>query len=209
MPNAVIFWFVLLAMIAIVALLSVYSNLLNDQSSAVKPPYSFSRVQLAWWFTIVLTSFITVVIATGVIPTLHESTLILLGIGSLTSVSGKLIDISDNNAYQDAVSTPSAAPVPLLSKDQPSVNFINDILSDASGISIHRLQALIFNLVIGIWFLFQVWLHIKGIDSKSPLETISKTLPVIEPNNLVLLGVSAGTYVSLKTMENKAVKKPN
>ena len=35
-----------------------------------------------------------------------------------------------------------------------------------------------------------------------PLE-MNAILPILEPNNLILLGLSSGTYAALKTTENK------
>ena len=59
---------------------------LRDTSSATPPPYSWARVQLAWWTVIILSSLIAIVwkdmqvTPPGNLPTLHYSTLVLLGI---------------------------------------------------------------------------------------------------------------------------------
>ncbi|KAA5532149.1 hypothetical protein F0919_15220 [Taibaiella lutea] len=198
-------------------------------ATSVKPkPYSYSRLQLLWWTFLVFASFISILIASGTIPTLDSSTLILLGIGALTTASARIVDISDeanqaNNIQANNIVTPlpnlnqpadpnqpvqavAPAPVPAtppLSKNKPSQGFWLDILSDNNGISIHRLQALVFNLLFGTWFIYQSILHLKGVGASTPLETLSSIMPVISKNNLILLGLSAGTYVALKTTENK------
>lgn len=99
----------------------------------------------------------------------------------------------------------------VLNRNLPGENLILDILSDKDGVSIHRLQAAIFNLVIGMWFLWEVFNNIKGLGPLSPLDpvkgktlmAINKVLPIITPNNLILLGLSSGTYAALKATENK------
>ena len=208
-------------------------------------PYSFSRSQLVWWTFIIFSVFISIIIATGKIPTFDNSTLILLGIGSLTTVSARLIDINDTAnfdaanaaaANQAPVATPAAAPpvvpaAPADTADQaapatpPAIpapattpapaatpklaqyitrhNFLLDILSDKNSISIHRLQAFIFNLVFGFWFIYSSFENIKGIGIASAQSQIDAVIPIITSNNLILLGVSAGLYTTLKTTENK------
>jgi hypothetical protein len=196
-------------------------------ATSVKPkPYSYSRLQLLWWTFIVFASFISILIASGQIPTLDSSTLILLGIGALTTASARIVDISDEANQVNNTVTPTAPPVaivpsadpdqpvpavvvapvtvtPPLSKDMPSQGFWLDILSDRNGLSIHRLQALVFNLLFGAWFVYQSVTHLKGIGPLTPLNILSSIMPVITQPNLILLGLSAGTYVALKSTENK------
>ncbi|MBW4889832.1 hypothetical protein KXQ82_08900 [Mucilaginibacter sp. HMF5004] len=201
-------------------------------------PYSFSRWQLVWWTFIIFASFISVIIASGKIPTFDNSTLILLGIGSITTIAATLIDISDNdnaantanaNATQTVVvspppaapadpnapvtAAPEAAPVvtvvntpapqPVLAQSINHNSFFLDILSDRYGINIHRLQAFVFNVVFGVWFIYTTVMHIKNITIASAQPAIDAVIPVITNNNLILLGMSAGIYTTLKTTENK------
>jgi uncharacterized protein YneF (UPF0154 family) len=62
------------------------------------------------------------------------------------------------------------------------------------------LQTVIFNLVIGLWFIHQM---LNNLATVPPLD-LNSILPVIEPNNLILLGLSSGTYAAMKTTENKS-----
>lgn len=197
-----VFFAVFILNLIVILYLSMKYKLLQDKSASVKPPYSFSRVQLAWWTSIIISCFVSIVLSTGKIPTLRESALILLGIGAATTASSRLIDISDDSNYAAANTSTSAAP-PLLSKDQPSENFLIDILSDTTGVSIHRLQAFIFNVAIGCWFLYTAYHNITGLHAGSDMVIINEALPDVTSNNLILLGVSAGTYVTLKTLENR------
>jgi hypothetical protein len=168
-------------------------------------------LQLLWWTFIVFASFITIAIASGQIPTFDSSTIILLGIGVVTTAGARMTDISDQNKYEadmakaqveQAKGIPTAMPEPL-NKDHQTEGFWLDILSDKNGVSIHRLQALVFNLVFGLWFIYQSVIHLKGVNAHTTMDVLNKIIPVIGQNNLILLGLSAGTYVALKTTENK------
>ena len=166
--------------------------MLRDTSTAVNKPYSFSRVQLAWWTLIVLSSFVAIFIVKCDVATLHRSQLILLGISAATITAARMIDISDNN-------NPT---VQFRSQDSDSDNFLLDILSDENGVSINRFQALVFNLVFGIWFIIKVIQNIDGVADPSLI------MPVLSDNNLLLIGLSSGTYAALKTTENKGTTPP-
>ena len=93
-------------------------------------------------------------------------------------------------------------------------------VSDENGISIHRFQAVVFNIVIGFWFVQQFLCNLHGFHQCNPCadcgfphcldcvldvtkKGINSLIPDISPNNLVLIGLSAGTYAALKTTENK------
>ena len=164
-------------------------NLLRDASNAIKKPYSFSRVQLAWWMIIILSAFITIIISNNAIPTFRESTLILLGISSATTISGRLTDLSDQ---KDTTLTRH--------QDDECEGIIIDIISDQNGASIHRLQTVLFNIVFGIWMIVTV---LKNLPTSSDINAI---IPDISENNLVLIGLSSATYAALKIPENKATQ---
>lgn len=185
-------------LLAIVVLLQLKWHLIDDPSTANPRPFSFSRVQLVWWTFIVLSAFISILVSTGEIPTFDQSTLILLGIGVLTTGGASIIDISDARAAAQAGTSTQ------LSANQPSEGFLLDILSDNGGVSIHRLQAFVFNLVIGLWFIYKCVVHMKGLGVGCCTSDIDGVMPVITDRNLVLLGLSSGAYVALKTGENKS-----
>jgi hypothetical protein len=158
-------------------------------------------VQLAWWTLVVLPSIISILLARNVMPTLDSSTLVLLGIAAGTTVTARLIDISDR----------ASAGTRLLSQDFKGENFLLDILSDKNGVSVHRLQSVVINIIFGVWFIDQVLRHLSGLNPCLPGETdcirhpLDYIMPVITTNNLILLGLSSGTYAALKTTENKTV----
>ncbi|MCR8559035.1 hypothetical protein KXD93_15365 [Mucilaginibacter sp. BJC16-A38] len=189
------FWIVFVALVALVWFFDKKYYMLRDNSTALPRPFSFSRVQLAWWTVIIITSFVSIMISRGASPTFDPSTLYLLGISSATTVGATLIDINDQT-------NPNLTG---LSQDVHGNNLFLDILSDKNGIDVHRFQTVAFNLVFGIWFIIYVNNHIS--DPKTAIDTI---MPVVSGNNLILLGVSSGLYAALKSTENKqATADPN
>lgn len=163
--------------------------MLRDNGTESPRPYSFARVQLAWWTVIILVSFISTIILRGGAPTFNTSTLYLLGISSATTIGATLIDISDQ--ANPAVTT--------LGQNMTSSGFFLDILSDKNGVNVHRFQTVVFNIVFGLWFIYEVLCNLKTQND------INYIMPVITSNNLILLGVSSGVYAALKTTENKQV----
>jgi hypothetical protein len=172
----------LIIYLLIVAYLDMKFQLLRDTSSADKKPYSLSRVQLAWWIGFILCAFVSIVFDKDnpslSIPTFSNGILIVLGISTATTASASLTDVSDETNSQ-------------VSRHQNSngTNLFLDILSDKDGASVQRLQAVLFNIIFAIWFFLKVWNE--------------KIIPDLEPNALILLGLSSGTYAALKTIENK------
>jgi len=189
MNTHLYFWLLLVGFSLLVGYFDLKFGMLRDTSSAARKPYSFARVQLAWWSVIVLTSFISIMTTGKGIPTLDASTLILLGISSATTVTARLVDVSDRLRTNQLI------------QNQNSDNFILDILSDAGGVSIHRFQVVAFNVSFGVWFLIYVYSNLSISD-------IELIIPVITDNNLVLLGLSSSTYAALKTNENKTPGQP-
>jgi len=187
--QSLIFWGYFVLLVGIIIYLDQKYDMLRDSSIQQKKPYSYARVQLAWWTSIVLASFFCIMTAKHAIPTFDESTLILLGISAATTGAARIIDQSDQQK-----------PDALLAQNQPSQDFFLDILSDGTGPNLHRFQTVLFNLAFGIWFIAGVISALPGCNAG---DCISKIMPHIEPNNLVLLGLSAGTYAALKTTENK------
>lgn len=191
MDPRVIYWLVFIVLSAIIVILNAKYGMLHDDSILEKrKPYSYSRSQLAFWTVIVLTGFVTIIIKTGNIPDLNQNVLILLGLSSVTTVTARLTDVSDKTKL----------PPSDLTQNMPGKNFIIDIISDSKGVSITRLQAVIFNLVIGFWFISKTMSNIFAY----PAIDINLILPDPQMNNLILMGLSSGTYIAMKTTENKS-----
>jgi hypothetical protein len=161
----------------------------------VKTYYSFSRSQFAFWTFIILISFIYIWIFTGDLNSINNTALILLGITSATIITSNLITTEEEN---NAINNTQIKADMLNAKvkgDNEKSNFLQDILSDSNGISIHRLQAFVFNLVFGIAFF------------KSVL--FNYAMPEFSSAQLILLGLSNGTYAFLKKSEINQTTGPN
>lgn len=164
---------------------SPYQNLIKNMSpheSMEKRAYSFSRVQLFYWTSIVLICYVIGYAMTGSYNLLNSSCLILLGISAGTTATGKIIDISQINTKPN--------PDKPLHQNAKTKGFFLDILSDETGVSVHRFQAFIFNLLFG------------GVFIISFINSDFATLPAFEQYVLGLIGLSSGTYIALKTNEN-------
>jgi len=186
MNPQLIFWLTFAVLGITVVLLGIKSNMLRDDSNAAIKPYSWSRVQLAWWTVIILSSFIAVTFTYNDAPTLSTSTVILLGISAATTAVARAIDASPTAI---AAATATTAP--------NSQNLFLDILSDQNGVSMHRFQTVIFNFVFGCWFIVAVLQHLHNM----PDDGINAVIPDIADTNLVLLGLSSATYAAVKTTE--------
>ena len=138
-------------------------------------PYSLALTQLSFWSIVVASSFIYIWIVTDEVPPITGSTLILLSVSALTTAGSKLVDV---RAKTDIGSL------------KPSVSFMEDILKDDLGYSVHRAQMFMWTVILGIVFLSSV---IK-----------LQQIPQLDESLLALMGISSGAYVGLKTMENKS-----
>jgi heme A synthase len=162
--------------------LTVKSEILKDQSTATNKPYSYSRFQMLWWTVIILGVFILAYGFTGNILSLNDSCLILIGISTGTIASGKIID-----------NTQIANVDGMRSQNMESEGFLIDLLSDENGVSVHRFQAFVFNLVFGIIFI------VKFFES---LKTGTAQYYLFSQNELILMGISSATYIGIKMTEN-------
>lgn len=158
-------------------------------------PYSYSRVQLFWWTIIILFCFTWFYAMYGVLLPLNSTIILLLGGGLAVMIFGKTIDNNQlaKNRMNDTNELNNQGQ-PIRHQDlKETEGFLTDILSDDNGISIHRLQAVVFNLVFGIAFLGNFFTAIQN-----------KQYPFMDFENwqLALLGISAAGYLGLKTSEN-------
>ena len=199
------FWVLFVLLTAGVVICDRKFNMLRDISKASPRPFSWSRVQLAWWTIIILSSFTAIMLQTGHAPNLHSSTLVLLGISVATTTAARVIDMGDEQN-----------PMIYRHQDVKTTNFFLDILTDQNGVSIQRFQALIFNVVFGIWYIASVQGNLgdpnfclidfpKGDPNLAQclLHSTDFIIPIVSDNNLVLLGLSSATYAALKITENK------
>jgi hypothetical protein len=140
--------------------------------------YSLAKVQLAFWTVIIILCETYIWCITGALPDLSASSLILLGISVGTTA------LSNAVGYANEL------------KPQPTTgSFWRDIITDSAGVpSIHRMQMVIWTILIGFYFIRQSWLHFS--------------MPDISENMMILMGISSGTYVVFKTQEPKTTTVP-
>ncbi|MCX6304989.1 MAG: hypothetical protein NT040_08475 [Bacteroidetes bacterium] len=163
--------FILTIMVSFVVL-AAKTNLIrigNDNS-----PFSLALTQLSFWSIVVASSFIYIWIVTEELPPITGSTLILISVSALTTAGSRLVDIRTKTKGD------------LL---QQSDSFLEDILQDELGYSVHRAQMFMWTVIMGIIFVVSV-IRLQQI-------------PQLDESLLGLMGISSGAYVGLKTMENK------
>jgi hypothetical protein len=162
-----------------------------DVNGKLKPlkerPYSYARVQLFWWTMIILSCYVTFFAMYGNLVPLNMTTVLLLGLASTVYAGGKILD--ERQKKQNPTGTRNQ------DKNASEDSFLTDMLSDDSGISIHRFQTLVFNIVFGIGFIsYFVSSHCAGFCR----------YPFLDLNDwqFALLGISSATYLGLKAAEN-------
>jgi hypothetical protein len=187
MSDAIVSVLVALALSGGVVALAIRSNVLRDPSTARRPPFSFSRVQLLWWVLVIafcfLKHFAQAIIAghwVKLLPDLNSTCLILLGIGVGTTTLAQVMDGRQRQAADQHGTS--------MSQDAESQGFLTDILSDDNGVSVHRLQALVFNLIYGVAF-------VASFLSTAVFQEYGKF-------EFGVLGLSNAGYLGLKALEN-------
>jgi len=169
--------------VAAVFLSAIYTNILRDSSVATDKPFSLARTQLMWWTLVIGLCVILYSGAYTTAPPITTTCLVLLGIGTATTMSARIIDSRQRDQL-------AAAGTTLTHQDQAGDGFLADILSDDSGVSVHRFQAVVFNTIYGLSFLYSFWTR--------------NAFPDYDGQALALLGISSAGYVGLKAFENKA-----
>lgn len=172
----------ILVILVICFFINKYPNrifeLIKDISSNENKPFSFSRTQFAYWTIIIVLLMLLVWINKGELLNFNSTVLALLGISAVTTTGGNLIDKNEEND-----------PNIKRGQDKASKSFLVDLLSDKNGLSISRFQSLLFNLFIGVYFIYEV--------------VVKSQFPVLDTELLVLMGISSGTYLLVKNSENK------
>ena len=170
-------WSSLFSVLAVTfIILARRSDVLRDPGPAPAPgrrkPYSLARTQGAVWFGLILASYLFIGMITGdYATTITPTVLALMGISAGTVIGSSLIDRPPGT---ELVADPSV-----------SKGWLADILSDDYGVSFHRFQMASWTLVLAIVFIQQVYRNLA--------------MPDFDATLLGLMGISAGTYLGLKT----------
>jgi len=193
------YFFGLALFVLLLLRLAMRTSLLRDRASGTPagklPPYSLSRFQMAFWSFLIISAYLFIWIVTKELDTITGSVLALLGIGSATALSAKLIDTGKtaaaaaNGGGDAAQPPPAAAPPPSPKGSNVSRGFLHDVLSDSEGISLYRFQLFVWTWVLGIIFIASVY---HGLQ-----------MPQFNPTLLGLMGISSGTYLGFKVPESR------
>jgi hypothetical protein len=180
-PKIIIFSYVLPIVILLLGIyISITTSILKDDSTTDNKPYSFSKVQLMWWSLLIIPLFSCYFGWGGDPGKIDPSILILLGISVGTTTAAKIIDTTDTNSgvtrHQNTNTTNS---------------FWYNILSDKDGVSVHRFQAVAFNIIYGFIFIYAFF-------TSDPMNFYG-----FKEFELALLGISSAGYLGVKLNENK------
>ena len=190
-------WAVLLALLAVAFLaLATKSDVLRDPGprplANLRKPYSLAKMQAAWWFFLILSSYLFIGLVSGDYDTTITGTVLsLMGISAATAVGSATIDAGKSSAAATAATAATLATgvtvvvAPATTRGQ----WWLDILSDGDGVNFHRFQMAAWTAVLGVIFLHEVY--------------NSLAMPIFDSSLLGLLGISAGTYLGLKTTAEK------
>ena len=202
-------WVVLLALLICFFLaLAVRSDVLRDigpqPTSNARKPYSLAKMQAAWWFFLILASYLFIGLVSGDYGTTITGTVLsLMGISAATAVASATIDVSrpagaGADAGAGAGAAAAAAAAAAAGVAVPAATVVSetkghwwlDILSDDHGVNFHRFQMATWTLVLGVIFVHEVYAGLA--------------MPVFDNTLLGLLGISSGTYLGLKTTGEKS-----
>ncbi|MDQ2821206.1 MAG: hypothetical protein M3Y65_12565 [Pseudomonadota bacterium] len=183
-PGWLTAWALLMLLFAVIILWAGRTTgMLRDSNLSVDghpAMFSLARVQMAFWTFIILCSFVFVGMITGdYFSTMNENVLGLMGISVGASLGASIIDGGTSKA--------NALPIFVTTG-----HWWRDILSDGTGISIHRFQMVAWTVVLGIVFLHEVYVDLA--------------MPKFDAVLLGLLGISAGTYLGLKVVVEGSAK---
>lgn len=174
---------ILLTLAVCLAILVIAFYILASRGNALRNGdsglYSLGKSQMAFWGLLVVLTFAGVWFLTGTMEFIPPQVLILLGISGATGLSAVVIGTSKKAKTQSRLGE---------LERQQSKGFWRDICDDGNGLSFHRLQVVIWTLVLGA-----VW--IRSVADVMSMPEFSETL-------LTLLGISNATYLGFKFPEN-------
>jgi hypothetical protein len=137
--------------------------------------FNLGRIQLAFWFFLVVSAFVFIWLVTDEVDSVTGSVVALLGIGSGTALGSAIID-SDKRENAGQTAPPA----------RTSSGLIRDVLRDDHGnLSFYHFQLAVWTLVLGIIFCASVYDRLS--------------MPQFNGTLLALLGISSGTFLGAKS----------
>jgi hypothetical protein len=171
-------WFVWLGIVLLGLLilwLAWKKEFLSDPEKVegLRQPLSLARCQMAWWFYLIVCAWgYTAAILRSPL-TITNTALILSGISAATGLSSLTIDKSQRAQGSKVTKN--------------SKFWLYDLVSDGQGVSVPRFQMVVWTIVLGVYFASYVWNKM--------------IVPELDNNLLILMGISSGTYVTMKIPE--------
>lgn len=222
----------LIALLAATLILSVRTDLLRDGTNPppapARLPYNLGRVQMAFWFYLVITSYLYVWLVTGEYNTITNSVLALIGISAGTGVAAVLLDkqkiqeLAVQRAGLETQQTALIARINDLSAANPAPGSQLDQELQQKKNSLNEVQAQLAHCppppppAVSRGFLkdilssgegvgfhrFQmaVWTLVFGIIFVRSVYR-ELTMPNFDTSLLGLMGLSSGTYIGFKFPE--------
>ncbi|HZY36057.1 MAG TPA: hypothetical protein VFE53_05385 [Mucilaginibacter sp.] len=235
------FWFCLVIVIVYFAVFFTYAKktpMLRDAPADLSPlgipgldagnaPFSLGKVQMAFWFSIVVTSYLFIWLITGDYELITPGTLVLIGIGAGTALgavsinnnksSGTVKQIQDLQAQQSelqqATALLGAAPGPGVDGKIAYNNFLDHQLST-------KINKLIDSLTQGKDnFINDILTDENGVSFHRLQMVVftavlglvfiyevwaNLTMPDFSPTLLTMQGITAGTYLGFKIPEKQS-----
>jgi hypothetical protein len=193
--GTLLLWTFVFAALAIgFVLLALFSDLLKVPGGVPTGPrpFSLARTQAAWWFFVVLGSYLFIGIVLGdFTSSINSQVVLLLAISGATALGATTVDMVKDRPTTDVTGVQQpVAPKPLPQSD----GFWLDILSDDVGVSVYRFQLVAWTIVLGLVFVFDVYDKLA--------------MPRFDATLLGLMGISSGAYVTLKSGEMPVPSKP-
>jgi hypothetical protein len=220
---------VFVIIMTIVFLLAVKTTILRDTTGGLthdtnpKAPYSLSKCQMAFWFSLILAGFLGLWVVTGDFNNIVTAqSLTLLGISSVTGLGAIAIDNARNPARQtaatNAATVPNPPPVPAPAAPSgtsaPAVSAVATPNPPANPPPVLAPPG-----HLGFWkdiltddsgwafhrLQITIWTFVLGIVGVYAAFS-NLALPTFDPNLLILMGISSGLYLGLKYPEQQTDK---
>lgn len=189
----------LLAIVLLLVLL-VRSDWLRDGNTGY---YSLGKSQMAFWGVIVFMCVIAVFLITGTLERIPPQTLGLLGISGATGLGSLLIGSSPFPGAKgakplrielealvkkgEAATAEEKQRITEISTLLDRRNFLKDITDDGNGTSFHRVQVVVWTVLLGVVFVRSV--------------AAVMSMPEFPESLLLLMGISNATYLGFKFPE--------
>jgi hypothetical protein len=166
---------IIILLIILTFVLLIYKTNLLYIGKKGETQSSLSSTQMAFWTIIFFFSYLYLWIVNRSLAEIPDSTLVLLGISTVTTAASKGITaIKGKGAGTSDV-------------DNGSKKFYTGLVSEGdASTSIHRVQMLLFTGSFGLYYVIQVF--------------ILQTLPELSDNVLWLMGISSGTFVGVRSV---------